>query len=331
MTKRTPRGRGIRADGRSKNTGESFVRLPHRLIDSPAFRALTPAARTVLILLMARYSGNPAHNGELPFAAREAEPWGVSRTVAVEAIDLLIAFDFIKCTRDAAMLGRLARRWACSELPTTDGNGREVAPTFTARRLSETDVKRIMAELVQGRKQARSKRDPDSLQRLLKNKARPDTRTQSSGHADTKSESGPKRAVVSGHADAIRPSDATLRPDTRTASRSTRGVAETARPVLRVVRVSESGEAAPDRPSPRPARKSPPDPAIAAKIRQLMASGMNQREIGAGIGHSRSHVAAVLQGVNRLRPDALVRLEELLARRGISAPPAMPTARTSEP
>lgn len=39
---------------------------------------------------------------------------------------------------------------------------------------------------------------------------------------------------------------------------------------------------------------------------------MTQREIGAGIGHSRSHVAAVLQGVNRLNADAQAKLERLV-------------------
>ena len=82
--------------------------------------------------------------------------------------------------------------------------------------------------------------------------------------------------------------------------------------MLHVIDVSESGEAAPEGRRSGRASKPPPDPSVAAKIRQLIAGGMTQREIGAGIGHSRSHVAAVLQGVNRLNADAQAKLERLV-------------------
>jgi hypothetical protein len=76
ITRRTgsDRGRGILPNGKSKRTDDPFVRVSHRLINAPAFKALSAKARTVLLLVMSRWHGNPADNGALSFSAREAEP-----------------------------------------------------------------------------------------------------------------------------------------------------------------------------------------------------------------------------------------------------------------
>jgi hypothetical protein len=214
------RGRGMRPDGRSRRTDDPFVRVSLRLLDAPAFKALAPAARTVLLLVMARWRGDPATNGELPFAARDAEPWGVKRSVANEALAELTAFGFLRCTRPAALLGRRARRWACSELPTLDGRGRVVAPSLAARRLPQDAVDRIAGEVAEARRAARTARDPHSLARLLRDASRPATRTQVSRHADAnRPDLGPE-AVASPHADAKAESARVPRPATRTVSRS---------------------------------------------------------------------------------------------------------------
>jgi hypothetical protein len=131
------RGRGMLPNGKSKRTEDPFVRVSFRLLHAAAFKALSPAACTVLLLVMLRYHGKPADNGALPFAARDAEPWGLGRTVAAGALRELQAFGFLRCTEEANLLGRRARRWSCSELPTQDSRGHKVSPTFSARQLSQ--------------------------------------------------------------------------------------------------------------------------------------------------------------------------------------------------
>jgi hypothetical protein len=157
---------------------------------------------------------------ELPFAARDAAPWGIGRTAASEALADLIALGFLACAREAAMLGRLARRWACSELPTMDGRGRTVPPSYAARRLSQAEVDAIVAELAAARREARKARDPDAAARAERN-LRPPPRTQLSAAADTNSSGSPEPGLVSAAADANAPSEAPLCPHTRTVSIST--------------------------------------------------------------------------------------------------------------
>ncbi len=67
--KRQRRGAGHNAKGRSKG-GERFVKLPYWLLDSPAWLALKPAARSLYVELSKRYNGS--NNGEISMSVREA-------------------------------------------------------------------------------------------------------------------------------------------------------------------------------------------------------------------------------------------------------------------
>jgi hypothetical protein len=216
------RGRGIQADGRSERQGESFVRLPHRLLSCPAFLLLSLPAKVTLVALLSRWRGDPATNGAIPFAARDATPWGVRRTAAAAALVELAAFGFIRCCEESNLIGRRSRRWACSELPTMDAAGREVSPTFAARRLSSAEAARVSDTLRAAARVDRARRDPGADGRLEKCALRPRVRTQLSAGADAKSQKPVLKVVASGPADANAHFEPTLRPDPRTVLRSTR-------------------------------------------------------------------------------------------------------------
>ena len=156
------RGKGVLANGHSRRPDDRFVMMSLRLINCPAFKVLTGPARTVLLLLMARYRGDPEDNGNLPFGAREAVDWGIGRSTAAEALAELERLRFLSCTQQSNLIGRVARRWVCSEFPTADHRGHPVPPTFDARRLSQADAKRIAADLVAERRAPRGSPAPRS-------------------------------------------------------------------------------------------------------------------------------------------------------------------------
>jgi hypothetical protein len=62
-------GSGHNAKGRSRRK-ERFVKLMHWMLDTPAWRALTPAARALYVELARRY--NSFNNGGISMSVREA-------------------------------------------------------------------------------------------------------------------------------------------------------------------------------------------------------------------------------------------------------------------
>lgn len=78
--------------GRSKAT---FVMLRHDIMKSPAWRSLSPNARTVWTEIALRYNGH--NNGEIPLSCREASDLcNISKNTAARAFDELKDLGFIK-------------------------------------------------------------------------------------------------------------------------------------------------------------------------------------------------------------------------------------------
>ena len=81
---------------RSHNkTGRSRERVPgtfslirHDVVKSPAFRSLTPAARSIWLELLLRFKGY--NNGDIPLSCREVERLvGISKNTASKAFQEL--------------------------------------------------------------------------------------------------------------------------------------------------------------------------------------------------------------------------------------------------
>ncbi len=110
--------------GRSK--GHSFVMLRHDVMDSLAWRSLSPNARCVWLEIMRRYNG--INNGEMPLSCREAaELCSISKNTASRAFTELQEKGFIKISRYAGFKNkhRVSTRWIvtherCDDKPPTN-------------------------------------------------------------------------------------------------------------------------------------------------------------------------------------------------------------------
>ena len=129
--------------GRTKTT--RFTRLEHTLLHSPAYRALSPNGRALLVELATMENGS--NNGELFLSVRDAAArMGVTdTTAATAAFNELEAMGFIACTREAhfavkAGTGSRARCWrltwqstpALRQGPTMDFHGCRPEPNSRA-------------------------------------------------------------------------------------------------------------------------------------------------------------------------------------------------------
>jgi hypothetical protein len=94
------------AKGRRHNqTGRSvgsrrWLQLDYQMLRSPAFIALTPIARAVLIAVGATYNG--FNNGSIGFGIRDGARWGLRRTATARGIIELIAAGFLRRTQEGA-------------------------------------------------------------------------------------------------------------------------------------------------------------------------------------------------------------------------------------
>jgi len=90
----------VRADGRNTNETNRFARLPHSLLHSPAYRSLSPNARSLLVELVSMENGK--NNGKLWLSEVDAaRRMGVScPKVAHKAFAELADAGFIVITKD---------------------------------------------------------------------------------------------------------------------------------------------------------------------------------------------------------------------------------------
>ncbi len=108
MAHKRARGRRVDPKGRSAGGGQ-HVRLHHWLLASPAYRSLTPAARALLVELMALYHGG--NNGSLFLSVREAaKRLGIGKTLASRCFRDLTEKGFIRVVRQGAFNTKSAAR-----------------------------------------------------------------------------------------------------------------------------------------------------------------------------------------------------------------------------
>ena len=92
--------------------------LRHDMIDSAAWRSLSPNARCVWTQIMRRYNGN--NNGDIPLACREASEYcNISKSTAARAFIELQDKGFIKVGIFAGFKNkhRVSTRWVITHEP----------------------------------------------------------------------------------------------------------------------------------------------------------------------------------------------------------------------
>jgi hypothetical protein len=117
---------GINKRGRSERTPGGYVRLEGQMLDSAAWKALTPYAHDLYIAIKRRFRkrGNgKSNNGYIPMSRRDAAAiTGCSGGAMGRAFHDLIAKGFIKITRESEfnMKDTRAREYALSEFAVGD-------------------------------------------------------------------------------------------------------------------------------------------------------------------------------------------------------------------
>jgi hypothetical protein len=154
MARRRNRNR-VNATGR--NHTSRFVRLDHRILNSNAYRSLTPNARSLLVDLVMLYNGE--NNGSLYLSVRDAaHRMGVADlTAASRAFDDLMALGFVEMTQEAhfkvkASETSRARCWRIAweagpgrKAPSWDFLNREPEPQTSARKRMERGLRALKA------------------------------------------------------------------------------------------------------------------------------------------------------------------------------------------
>jgi len=116
MTK--PKRNRPNATGRTKlPASERYVKLPHYLLQSPAYRSLTPNARSLYVELKLLYNGS--NNGDIFMSWRTAAAAVGVRTpaTAAKALKELAAKGFIQCRVQGSFDNKinLATQWILTE------------------------------------------------------------------------------------------------------------------------------------------------------------------------------------------------------------------------
>lgn len=114
----------VNAKGRRKTP--HFVMLRHDIIDSPAYRSLSPRAKAVYIQLLRLYNGS--NNGYINLGCRDAgELCNIGKNTAGFSFQELIEKGFIKIGKDSSfnVKSRKSRSWIlthyhCNNAPPTN-------------------------------------------------------------------------------------------------------------------------------------------------------------------------------------------------------------------
>lgn len=129
--------RNINAKGR--RNGPTFVAFPHALLDSAAFKSLSPAAVKLLLDLASQYRGTNNGDLALTFSTMRGRGWRSTATLNRAKRELLDA-GLIELTRQGGLAQgrRIPSLYALTWQPINeckDGNGRhklDVSPTKVA-------------------------------------------------------------------------------------------------------------------------------------------------------------------------------------------------------
>jgi len=108
----------VNATGR--NQAPRFVMLPHYLLRCPAWRALSPNGKAVLLAIWERHNGS--NNGTIAFAVRDGEETGLSKDQTSRALSELTGLGFVRCHKQATFRLRTkeARTWELTAEPCGD-------------------------------------------------------------------------------------------------------------------------------------------------------------------------------------------------------------------
>ena len=151
------RNRRNRIDATGRSPTSRFARMDHAMLNSNAYRALSPNARSLLVELTMLDNG--ANNGSLYLSVRDAaHRLGVADlTAASRAFDDLATLGFIEMTKDAHFKVKAAdtsraRCWRLTWLPgpgrnhpTSDFMTREPEPKTQARKRMERGLRALKA------------------------------------------------------------------------------------------------------------------------------------------------------------------------------------------
>ncbi len=107
--------------------GAQDVRIPHYVLHSPAFRALSPASAKTLLYILKLYNG--LNNGHIAFGVRtgsfgreNSKPvwlsFGLSKSAVAEALKELEERGFLVCTKLSSFgQKKLVKEWRITWLP----------------------------------------------------------------------------------------------------------------------------------------------------------------------------------------------------------------------
>ncbi len=167
-------------DGRSAGKSEPFIMLARPFLQRPVFRRLPGDAKSVLLAAWSHYAGPNTLPIPLPVIATAAL-LGLGRDAVTRSINLLLALGLIRCTREAARLGRKARQFVLSEEFFTSEAGGCIKPDRSARGLSEAEVDAIVARHFPPRRNP-PKAEPPPQKPPTRKRRRPSLRVVRNGH-----------------------------------------------------------------------------------------------------------------------------------------------------
>lgn len=182
--------RRVNAKGRN-DYGGRFVRLPHKLLQSNAYRALTTQSRALLTELVMLHDGN--NNGSLYLSVRDAgDRIGLADLTAVKkAFDQLIELGFIEMTKEghfSVKAGETSRA-RCWRLTWEVGPGRKAPnPLYLTREPApKTSARKRMERGMRALKRYRKAGDSNRLPVLDSDIFSPFEDSSGSGFQDTQS------------------------------------------------------------------------------------------------------------------------------------------------
>lgn len=96
---------------KGRNPHQRFIGLPHYMLNSPAWKTMSPNAKALLLAVWRRHNG--INNGEISYAVDEAAEIGMSSSVAARAFVELQDRGFLKVARQSSfnLKNKLARTW----------------------------------------------------------------------------------------------------------------------------------------------------------------------------------------------------------------------------
>ncbi|WP_227339754.1 hypothetical protein [Sphingopyxis sp. P8] len=161
------RNRRNRVNATGRNPTSRFVRLDHALLNSNAYRALSPNARSLLVELAMLENGS--NNGSLYLGVRDgAHRLGVADLAAASrAFDDLARLGFIEMTKDSHFSVKTAEssRARCWRLTWVPGPGRKASTSDFLNRepMPKTQAWRRMDRGLRSLKAYRKARDGNQL------------------------------------------------------------------------------------------------------------------------------------------------------------------------